>query len=99
MDEFAMPNEGRWEYIYHQINGMNESDVCEWARDESSMEGMLGPFIEQAYGARNRICERLGTDPESDPDMELLVSGFERFARACGKLMYYYGYLDWVHET
>lgn len=87
----------RWEFIYDQINGMNEPDVCEWVRDESSMEGVLGPLIEQAYGARNRICERLGIDPE-DPDMELLVSGFEGFAQACGKLMYHYGYLDWVHK-
>ena len=62
------------------------------------MEGMLGPMIEQAYAARDRICERLGTGSE-DPDMELLVSGFENFARICGKLMYHYGYLDWVHKT
>ena len=76
-----MQFENRWEFIYNQINGMNKSDVCEWVRDESSMEGTLGPLIEQAYEARNRICERLGIDPE-DSDMELLVSGFENFARA-----------------
>ena len=92
-----MQNGDRWKFIYNQINGMNESDVCEWVRDESSIEGSLGPLIEQAYVARNRICERLGTDPE-DSDMELLIKGFEDFARACGKLMYHYGYLDGVHK-
>ena len=89
--------EERWEMIYNQINGMNEPDVCEWVKDESSMDGALGPLIEQTYEARNRLCKRLGTDPE-DPDMELLVGGFEDFARACGKLMYHYGYLDGIHD-
>lgn len=89
-----MQNEERWKFIYDQITGMNEPDVCEWVRDESSIEGTLGPLIEQAYEARNRICGRLGTDPETDLDIEQLVSGFEDFARACGKLMYHYGYMD-----
>lgn len=92
-----MVGEERWKLIYDQINGMHELDICEGVKDESSMDGMLGPFIEQAYGARNRICDRLGIDPE-DPDMELLVSGFEGFARACGKLMYRYGYLNGIHD-
>lgn len=84
----------RWEFIYNQITGINEPDVCGWVEDESSMGGALGPLMEQTYEARNRVCERLGTDPESDPDVKLLVDGFERFARACGKLMYRYGHLD-----
>lgn len=94
-----MENTERWEVIYNQINGLNESSTCGWVRDESSMEGELGPLIEQAYRARNRICERLGVEADNDEDCEELVSGFEHFARACGKLMYHYGYLDWVHRT
>ena len=93
-----MQDQGRWAFIYNQINGMNEPDVCEWVKDESSMDGLLGPLIEQAYEARNRICGRLGTDPETDSDIELLVSGFEHFAKTCGKLMYQYGYLDGVNK-
>ena len=42
-----MRNGIRWEFIYDKINGISESDVCEWVRDESSMEGALGPLIEQ----------------------------------------------------
>ena len=88
--------EERWEIIYNQINGMNESGVCEWVRDESAADGALGPLVEQAYGARNRLCERLGLDSDADPDLELLISGFESLSRACGKLMYQYGYRDGV---
>ena len=93
-----MQDKERWKFIYDQINGMNEPDVCEWVKDESPITETLGPLIEQAYEARNRICGRLGADPETDPDIELLVSGFEHFARACGKLMYHYGYLDGIHK-
>lgn len=84
----------RWEYIYDQINGLNEPDVCQWVKDESSMDGELGPLAEQIYQARNRLCERLGADPETDPDIELFINGFEDFARTCGRLMYYYGRQD-----
>lgn len=42
-----MRNTERWEFIYNQINGLNEPDVCEWVRDESSAEGALGPLVEQ----------------------------------------------------
>lgn len=89
-----MSGEERWEIIYNQINGMNEPDVCEWARDESSIDGEIGPLTELIYGARDRLCERLGLDPDADPDLELLISGFESLSRACGKLMYRYGYRD-----
>jgi len=85
---------GRWEFIYNQINGINEDDVCAWVRDESSMDGALGPLAEQAYGARDRLCRRMGLDPDTDPDFELLISGFEGISRVCGKLMYHYGYRD-----
>lgn len=84
----------RWKSIYDQINGLNESDVCEWVRDESSIDGEIGPLTEQIYGARNRLCERLGVNPESDPDISLLMKGAEDLARVCGKLMYHYGHLD-----
>ena len=84
----------RREFIYNQINGLNEPTVCEWVRDETSVGGELAPLIEQVYEARNRLSERLGVDAGDDEDFELLVSGFEDFARACGKLMYHYGYQD-----
>ena len=92
-----MTGEERWEIIYNQINGVYVSDICEGAKDETSEGGKLGILIEQAYEARNHICERLGIDPE-DPDMEQLISGFEKFSRAYGKLMYHYGYLDGAHK-
>lgn len=78
----------RWEFIYNQINGMNGPDVCEWVRDESSMEGAIGPLTEQIYGARSRLCERTGLNPDTDPDFELLISGLEALSRTCGRLMY-----------
>lgn len=84
----------RWEFIYNKINGISESDVCEWVRDETSMEGELGPLVEQVYEVRSRLSERLGVEPDIDPDFEQLVSGFERLSRACGRLMYFYGYQD-----
>lgn len=84
----------RWEFIYDQINGINEPDVCEWVKDESSLDGEIGPLTEQIYEARNRICDRTGLDPDSDPDLELLFSGFEKLSRICGKLMYHYGRQD-----
>lgn len=37
-----MQNGIRWEFIYDKINGISESDVCEWVQDESSMAGALG---------------------------------------------------------
>ena len=84
----------RWEFIYNQINGINEPDVCEWVKDESSPEGEIGPLTEQIYEARNRICDRTGLDPDSDLDLKLLFSGIEKLSRICGKLMYHYGYQD-----
>lgn len=87
-------NKERWEFIYNQINGLNEPDVCEWVKDESSMGGALGPLVEQVYGARDRICEKTGLDPDADPDLETLLRGFETISRACGRLMYQYGYQD-----
>ena len=92
-----MQIEARWEFFYDQINGMNEPDVCEWAKDETSEGGELAPLIEQIYAARNRLCEKTGLEPDTDPDVELLVSGFEDFARVCGGLMYRYGYQDGVN--
>lgn len=86
--------EERWEVIYNQINGAYVSGVCQGVRDETSMEGELAPLVEQAYGARDRLSERLGVEPGSDPDFEQLVSGFEAISRVCGKLMYRYGCRD-----
>lgn len=88
---------GRWEFIYDQINGALEPDVCEWVKDESTKDGEVGPIIERVYDARNRLAERLGIDAGDDEDLEELVSGFEDFARVCGKLMYHYGYQDGVN--
>lgn len=84
----------RWEFIYNQINSLNEPDVCEWVKDESTPEGELGALIQQVYEARSRLGERLGTDPAADEDLERLASGFEALSRACGKLMYRYGCQD-----
>ena len=84
----------RWDFIYNAINGLCRSDVCEWVQDESSMEGALGPLVGQIYETRNRLSERLGVEPDNDPDLEQLIEGIEEFARACGKLMYHYGYQD-----
>lgn len=84
----------RWEFIYDQINGMLRPDVCEWVKNETAEGGELAPLIEQIYEARNRLGERLGVDPATDEDLELLVGGFEDFSCACGKLMYHYGHLD-----
>lgn len=94
---FEKKDTERWEFIYNKINGLSEPDVCEWARDESSMAGALGPLIEQAYEARNRLCEKTGLDPDADPDFEQLIRGFEEVSRTCGKLMYRYGYQDGIN--
>ncbi len=91
-----MQDGARWEFIYNQINGMNEPDVCEWVKDETSEGGELAPLIEQVYEARNRLCEKTGLDPDTDPDVELLLSGLEGLSRTCGKLMYHCGYQDGV---
>lgn len=93
-----MKDGARWEFIYNKINGLSESDVCEWVQDESSMEGAIGPLAEQIYEVRNRLAERLNVDPDADPDFEQLVNGLERFSRACGKLMYHYGYQDGTNQ-
>ena len=84
----------RWKFIYDQLNGLNEPDVCAWVKDETAEGGELATLVEQIYGARNRLCERLGADPDTDEDFELLVGGFEKLSRACGNLMYRYGYQD-----
>ena len=89
-----MNGEERWEFIYNQINGLNEPDVCGWVRDESTMDGALGPLVEQMYQARDRLCQRAGLDPDSDPDVTQLMDSFEAFSRACGRLMYRYGCED-----
>lgn len=86
----------RWEFIYDRINGLNEPDVCQWVKDESGMEGVLGPLIEEVYEARDRLCGKMGLDPDADPDLERLLHGFEAISRACGKLMYHYGYQDGI---
>jgi len=84
----------RWEDIYNQINGAYIPGVCEGIGDETAEEGVLTPLIEMAYAARDRLAGRLGTDPGTDSDFEQLVSGFEDLSRACGRLMYFYGYRD-----
>ena len=90
-------NDGlRWEFIYNQINGLNGPDVCEWVKDETAEDGALALLVEQIYGVRNRLCKRLGADPDTDKDFGLLVSGLENLSRTCGKLMYHYGYQDGV---
>lgn len=89
-----MQEEERWEIVYNQINGAYVPGVCEGVQDETTAEGVLSPLVEQAYEARNRLSERLGVEPDGDPDFEALVSGFEALSRACGKLMYQYGYRD-----
>lgn len=94
---FATEPPVRWEIIYNQINGWNESDVCEWVRDESSLDGEIGPLTERIYQARSRICERTGLDPDTDPDFCLLFRGMEDLTRVCGKLMYCYGYQDGIN--
>lgn len=58
------------------------------------MDGALGPLVEQVYGARDRICEKMGLGPDADPDLETLLRGFEAISRACGRRMYQYGYQD-----
>lgn len=89
-----MQNMARWEFIYNQINGFNEPDVCQWVRDESAIEGALGPLIERIYQLRARLGERLGVDPWADQDLERLVDSCEALSRACGEQMYRYGYQD-----
>ena len=42
----------RWEFIYNQINGMLQPDVCQWVKDETAEGGELAPLIEQIYEAR-----------------------------------------------
>lgn len=84
----------RWELIYNQISGLCELDVCEWVKDETAEDGELWPVLKQAYDARSRVAERLGVDPSGDKDLAQLADSFEAFARACGKLMYRYGYQD-----
>ncbi len=78
----------RWEFIYNSINGLNEPDVCQWVRDETAAGGALSPLAEQIYQARDRLCRRVGLDPDGDPDLRLLLDGFEAFSRTCGRLMY-----------
>ena len=94
---FAIEPPARWKIIYDQINGWNESYVCEWVRDETSVDGEIGPLVEQVYQARSRICERTGLDPDTDPDFCLLLRGMEDLTRVCGKLMYCYGYQDGIN--
>ncbi len=52
-----MQDEARWEMIYNKINGFIEPDVCPWVRDESSMEGALGPLARQVYEAQPPVRE------------------------------------------
>lgn len=89
-----MQNENRWEFIYNQINGLYEPSVCESVKDETLEGGELAPLVEQIYTARNRICEKTGLNPDTDPDFELLLSGFEALSRTCGKLLYRCGRQD-----
>ena len=92
-----MQDGARWELIYDQINGLNVPGVCEWVKDESSLEGAVGPLVEQIYGARSRLCEKTGLNPDTDPDFALLLSGLEGLSRTCGELMYRYGYQDGIN--
>lgn len=89
-----MGNGIRREFIYNSTNGLNGPDVCEWVQDETTAQGALGSPLDQIYQAGDRLCQRAGPDPDSDPDIRLLMGGFEDFSRACGKLMYWYGRQD-----
>lgn len=91
-----LSKEERWEIIYNKINGEYVLDFCQEVRDECAEGGVLGPLIQQFYLARNRIAERIGVDPELDPDFNLMTDGLEGYARACGELMYYYGRQDGI---
>lgn len=89
-----MQNEMRWEMVYDQINGAFVPGVCEGVKDESAMDGKLGPLVAQIYEARDRLCQRTGISPDNDADLERLIDGAERLCRACGMLMYHYGWHD-----
>lgn len=84
----------RWEFIYNQINGLNEPDVCEWIKDETAEDGELAGLVEKICQARDRLCERAKLNAGTDPDIEDIFSGFEDVSRICGKLMYHYGRQD-----
>lgn len=86
--------EERWEIIYRKMNGEYVLDFCEEVKEEYGKDGVLGPLIQQAYLARDRIAERLGVDPDRDKDFCLMTDGFEDFARTSAKLMYGYAYQD-----
>ena len=89
-----LSKEERWEIIYNKINGEYVLELCEEVRDECEEGGVLGPLIGEMYRARSRIAKRLGTDPALDDDLVLMTDKLEDYARACGKLMYHYGYQD-----
>lgn len=89
-----MQDTERWEIVYNQINGLYVPGVCRDARDETAEGGELAELLEKIYQARDRLCERTNLDAGTDPDIEEIFSGFEDFSRACGKLMYHYGWRD-----
>lgn len=91
-----MQERERWEFIYNQINGLYELDVCEWVKDETAEDGELAELVEKIYQARERLCERMKLDGGADPDLEDIFNGFEALSRVCGKLMYHYGRQDAV---
>lgn len=92
--EETLKGEERWERIYNKINGEYDPCLCEDVKDEVAEDGVLGPLIQQIYQARNHIAERLGVDPVLDSDFDRMTDGLEGYVRACGKLMYHYGYQD-----
>lgn len=94
----VLSKEERWEIIYNKINGEYVLDFCQEVRDECAEGGVLGPLIQQFYLARNRIAGRIGVDPGLDLDFNLMTDGLEGYARACGRLMYHYGYHDGINK-
>lgn len=84
----------RWEFVYQQITGLYAEETCGGIRDEMVSGGYLMPFLERAYAARDRLCGRMGVDVYEDPDVDEMLRGFEELCRACGKLMYQYGWRD-----
>ena len=89
-----MERKERWEQVYEQINGTRFPDVWDGISNEAGQDGLIGPLVEEIYRGRDRLCARTGISPDGDPDLEVMMDGFERLCRTCGMLMYRYGRKD-----
>lgn len=89
------------ELLYEMMNGFLISEMIPkeegaLVEDEFAEGKECCRLYEEVYGAKLRLCERLGAN--EDKDVEIIISSMEEIARLLSLKMYDYGSMEELKE-